>query len=82
MTDLTYTTDGLWTHFHFKNEDGVKVYKQLLEAGMESVWTIHAKQVISDIRRAGYTITKAKKPSAKSLKFTAADDALLAELTA
>ncbi len=63
MTDLQYIEQGLFTAFVPDSEQGEQVWTDFLKQnnGSNKVLTIHAKSVISQIKKAGYTVSKAKK---------------------
>lgn len=77
MTDITYTQDGFITKFFPETPAGETIWRTIAEqeGGNAVVFTMHAKNVISQIRRAGYKVTKAK-----PVKWDVSDDELLAEL--
>lgn len=77
MTDLTYRDDGLFTRFFPETNEGEKVWNEMAEqyGGVAAVLSIQAKSVIAQIRRAGYSVAKAK-------KCTQSVDDILAELSA
>ena len=63
MTDLTYLTTGLFTTFFVESESGAVAYKELLEQNEKSnkIFTHNLKPVLSQLRSAGYKVSKAKK---------------------
>jgi hypothetical protein len=79
--DLTYScTDGLWTRFYPETPEGDAAYTVMARADKDGVVAFLAHQVpgvLSQLRKAGLTVHKAK-PS-KSLT-AAALVAVLAEL--
>lgn len=62
MTDLTYQTIGMFTQFLPETKEGEQAWRELatVTQGTGKVLTIQAKQFISDLRKAGYKVTKAK----------------------
>lgn len=76
MIDLTYLDKGLFTTFIPHTPAGENAWRVMHEANGEAVLSIHAKNVIGQLRKAGYSVTKAKKAPA----WTGADDELLAQL--
>lgn len=77
QTDLEYTTNGLFTRFYPNTAAGEDAWREMAEeTGNGAVLSIHAKNVIAQLRKAGYSVAKAKKAPA----WTSADDELLAEL--
>lgn len=78
-SDLTYITSGLFTRFMPNTPAGEAAWNVMAKEtgrGNAAVLSIHAKNVICQLRNAGYSVTKAKKAPA----WTSADDELLAEL--
>jgi len=77
--DLEYITTGLFTRFIPVTKAGEDAWRVMHEAKGDAVLSIHAENVIGQLRRAGYKVTKAKKPA----KVTAKEvDELLKELGA
>lgn len=76
MPDLTYLDKGLFTTFIPYTPAGENAWRVMHEAYSETVLSIHAKNVIGQLRKAGYSVAKAKKAPA----WTRDDDALLAQL--
>lgn len=75
--DLTYITSGLFTRFVPNSSEGEEAWRVMREAnGNAVVLSIHSETVIGQLRRAGYSVAKAKKAPA----WTSEDDQLLAEL--
>lgn len=75
--DLEYITTGLFTRFIANTPEGENAWRVMAqETGNAAVLSIHAKNVICQLRNAGYSVAKAKKAPA----WTSADDQLLAEL--
>ena len=61
--DITYKDYGLFTAFYAETKEGEEVWRELASVtdGTGKVLTIQAKQFIASLRKAGYTVTKAKK---------------------
>lgn len=77
MSDLSYTTSGLFTRFMPNTPAGEEAWRVMAEeTGNAAVLSIHARNVIAQLRKAGYSVAKAKKAPA----WTSADDELLSEL--
>ena len=75
-SDLSYLTTGIFTVILPNTKEGEHVWREIVaQEGTHKIFTIHLKAVISQIRKAGYTIVKAK-----PMKMS--DDELLAELMA
>ena len=70
MSDIQYIEQGLFTSFVPTSQDGEKLWLQLINqnSGSGKILTIHAKSVISQIEKAGYTVSKAGKVSSKDIK--------------
>jgi len=75
MTDLTYTQDGMFTRFVPNTTDGESVWRSMVEQhGAAAVLNHEAGRVMAQIRKAGYSVGKAKPVKAGEI------DAILAEL--
>lgn len=75
--DLEYINTGLFTKFIPNTPAGEAAWRVMhADNGNNVVLTIHAKNVIAQLRKAGYSVAKAKKAPA----WTSEDDQLLAEL--
>lgn len=75
-TDLEYTNSGMFTRFYPNTQAGEDVWREMAkEDGVAAVLSIHSKNVISQLRNAGYTVKKAA-PVNQSI------DDILAELNA
>lgn len=62
MTDLEYTHDVMFTRFYPNTEAGKGAWRSMAQQdGVAAVLTMHAKSVISQLKKAGYTVSKAKK---------------------
>lgn len=60
-TDLEYKDCGLFTHFFPVSDDGMTPWKEMAtDDGVAAVLSIHAKNVIAQLRKAGYSVKKAK----------------------
>jgi hypothetical protein len=79
ISDLSYTTAGLWTRFIPNTPAGEDVWREMETQGGAVVLSIHAKNVIGQIRKAGYSVAKAKNVAPLTMQDI---DALLAELHA
>lgn len=78
MTDLTYTIKGLFTTFIPQSEAGEKAWREIEKfdsSGTATVLTIQLKQVLAQLKKAGYSVKKSKKATKKEI------DALYKELT-
>ncbi len=74
MPDLEYINTGLFTRFIANTPEGEDAWRVMAkETGNAAVLTIHAKNVIQQLRVAGYNVKKARKP-------TQSMDDILAEL--
>jgi hypothetical protein len=74
MTDLEYTNDGMFTRFIPNTPAGENAWREMAkDDGVAAVLNNHAKAVISQLRKAGYTVAKAK-PVKQSI------ESILAEL--
>lgn len=80
MTDLTYTTDGMFTRLYPETTAGENAWRELAEQndGVATVFNFHAQAVIAQLRVAGYKVAKAKREKISMGEV----DALLAELAA
>lgn len=70
-TDLSYIDQGLFTAFVPNTKEGEQAWNELASVtdNTGKVLTVQAKQFIHQLRKAGYTVSKAKpvKLSAKDL---------------
>ncbi len=67
-TDLEYRTTGLFTIFYPTSEVGKVPYNQMLEhpeTPGAKIYTIHLKNVLYQLKKAGYIVKKSKKISKK-----------------
>tara|TARA_R110002020_G_scaffold334555_2_gene549799 strand:- start:9940 stop:10197 length:258 start_codon:yes stop_codon:yes gene_type:complete len=65
-TDLTYSTSGIFTTFYPESKHGEIIYNEIIEQnGSSKIYTIHLKNVLYQIKKAGYSVKKAKKLSKK-----------------
>ncbi len=79
VADLEYTATGPFTRFIPLTKAGEDAWRVMHEANGDAVLSIHADNVIGQLRRAGYKVAKAK----KATKVTAKEvDELLRELGA
>lgn len=59
--DISYRDCGLYTRFYPESEAGVAVWNEIAKTQENAiVLSIHAKSVISQIRSAGYKVSKSK----------------------
>ena len=66
VIDLTYNTTGIFTTFFSESKQGEVIYNQMIEQnGSPKIYTIHLKNVLYQIKKAGYSVKKAKKVSKK-----------------
>lgn len=76
ISDLEYINTGMFTRFMPNTAAGETAWREMAkEEGSAAVLSIHAASVIKQLRKAGYTVTKAK-PSPESI------DDILAQLNA
>lgn len=75
-SDLAYITSGLFTRFAPNTKAGEEAWREMANHDATSILTIHLTSVLAQLRKAGYSVAKAKKASA----WTSEDDQLLAEL--
>jgi hypothetical protein len=74
QNDLEYTTTGLVTRFIPNTTAGENAWRIMnADNGNDVVFAVHTKNVISQLRKAGYSVSKAKKS-------TMSIDDILAEL--
>lgn len=61
MADLEYFQSGLFTRFVANTPAGEDAWRVMAEKdGVAAVLSVHAKNVIAQLRRAGYSVAKAK----------------------
>ena len=63
MTDLTYSQNEMFTKFFPVTVAGEAAWRTMAQAdkdGVAAVLNQHAKSVIAQLRRAGYSVAKAK----------------------
>lgn len=64
MTDLEYINSGMFTRFMPNTPAGEEAWRVMhADNGNDVVLAIHAKDVIGQLRKAGYSVAKAKKPT-------------------
>jgi len=65
MTDLIYTQNALFTTFYAQTKEGERAEYQIAVKfdGLPQVFNIHAKSTIRQLRKAGFTVAKSKKPT-------------------
>lgn len=62
--DIEYSNHGLFTRFYPNTPAGESVWREMAKNdGVAAVLSFEAKKVIAQIRAAGYSISKAKKPA-------------------
>lgn len=63
MTDLEYTADNMFTRFFPNTPAGVDAWNTMAREmdGVATVLNIHSKNVIAQLKAAGYSVSKAKK---------------------
>lgn len=62
MTDLEYTNQGMFTRFYPNTVAGEDAWREMAKQdGVAAVLSFEAKLVIAQLRRAGYSVSKAKK---------------------
>lgn len=73
--DITYTVDGMFTRFYPETDAGKKAWNAMNtpETPNACIPTMHLKNVLSQLRIAGYSVGKAK-------PVKVSDDELLAAL--
>jgi hypothetical protein len=82
MTDLTYLKQGLFTTFLPESKQGEEAWREIdKEHGTGKVFTIHLKQHLNQLRKAGYVVKKAKKSKETLGDIFKEMDQLLNELT-
>lgn len=59
--DLEYINTGLFTRFMPNTAAGEDAWREIANQGHEAILSIHAKNVIFQLRKAGYSVAKAKK---------------------
>jgi len=75
MTDITYTSDSLFTTFYPESKAGETAWREIANQmqGVAKVLNQHREATLYQLRKAGYKVKKAK-----PVKIS--DDELLAEL--
>ncbi len=64
MIDMEYINSGMFTRFLPNTPAGEEAWKVMhADNGNDVVLAIHAKNAINQLRKAGYTVAKAKKPT-------------------
>ena len=71
--DITYKDLGLFTAFYPETKEGESAWRELASVtdGTGKVLSIQAKQFVASLRKAGYSVAKAKKAE------TSLDDILI-----
>lgn len=63
-TDLTYLTTGFFTVFLPESKEGETAYKEMIEQNSSpKILTMDLKNVLYQLKKAGYVVKKAKKPT-------------------
>jgi hypothetical protein len=64
--DLIYTQNALFTTFYAQTKEGEVIEQEMIRiCGLPKVLNMHAQATIKQIRKAGYTVAKAKEPTAQ-----------------
>jgi len=60
--DISYKNYGLFTQFYPESKSGEQAYNELASQneGVANILTIHSKDVIKQLRQAGYKVGKTK----------------------
>lgn len=68
-TDLTYLNQGLFTAFFPDSPAGEKVWQEIASEtnGTGKIFTMHLKNTLKQLRKAGFKITQAKKTTKSNL---------------
>lgn len=62
MVDMEYIESGMFTRFIPNTPSGIEAWNVIAkDDGCAAVLSIHAKGVIAQLRKAGYSVAKAKK---------------------
>ena len=82
MSDLSYSTEGMFTQFFADSLAGENAWRTMAVVcdGNAKIFTIHLASTLAQLRNAGYVVRKAKK-SSLTMSDIMQDD-LLAELMA
>lgn len=63
-SDLEYANHGMFTRFYANTTAGEDAWRVMAEKdGVAAVLTFQAKQVIAQLRKNGYSVSKAAKPT-------------------
>jgi hypothetical protein len=70
MIDLTYLNQGLFTVFFPKSKSGEEAWQEIASKtqGTGKIFTMHLKDTLKQLRNAGFTVAKAKKPTKADFK--------------
>jgi hypothetical protein len=62
MKDLTYTQDKMFTRFYAESQAGIEAYNTMARqlGGVAAVLNSQASNVLYQLRKAGYKVSKAK----------------------
>jgi hypothetical protein len=65
MVDLEYRNDGLFTRFYPNTPAGENAWRQMAEQnnGTPTILSVHTDNVLYQLRKAGYSVKKAGKPT-------------------
>ena len=68
-TDLTYLNQGLFTAFFPDSPAGEKVWQEIASEtnGTGKIFTMHLKNTLKQLRKAGFKIAQAKKTTKSDL---------------
>ena len=81
--DLTYTDNGVWVNFYPETDAGRAAWDVMLNHDQSTgtgatFLTIWKKEILSQLRRAGYSVHKVKSKKATDAELQALVDALAA----
>jgi hypothetical protein len=70
MIDLTYLHQGIFTVFFPESKSGEAAWREIASKteGSGKIFTMHLKDTLKQLRKAGFTIAKAKKPTKADFK--------------
>jgi hypothetical protein len=69
-TDLTYLKQGMFTAFIPESQEGKDAWREIAKQteGTGKVLTVQLPAVLSQLRKAGYTVKQAEKKSAETIR--------------
>ena len=69
-TDLTYLKQGMFTAFIPESQEGKDAWREIAKKteGTGKVLTVQLAGVLSQLRKAGYTVKQAEKKSAETIR--------------